>query len=209
MKRLKFLSLLLVAVSAVALTSCFGDDDDDNGLTPAEIQTAYNAVRGTHSGKLVYIDSLKSNEVTTDTLSAQWTVTSDSTMTFHSVPAKVFASVIADTTISHAVANLSPADINCYIGFISVSPVQWLINPMVVTYSSVYYNGGSHSVTVVFGQNNTWSFGQLATGTTASKQQLQLIAAALYVDGQQRSDGIAYANVARTTRMRPLMFYEN
>lgn len=206
MKRFKFLSLLLVALFAVTFTSCLNDDDDDSGLTPAEIQACYNATRGTHTGNLIYQKRMSNGNLATsaDTLSTSWNISTDSTMTFSNVPASALATAIADSTIMKAVAEQgSRQNINAYIGYVSASPVQWLINPTSVTYNNIYYGGASHKVTLVFYVNTSWSFGQL--NSSSNKQQIQIMVGALYIDDKIEDAGIVQIS---STRAKPFFFIE-
>lgn len=213
MKRFKFLSVLFLALSAVAFTSCLDDDDNDSrGLTPQEVQTAFDITRGSHSGNLIYAkwDYDKNANSKPDTLSGSWSINTDSTMTFRNVPSEVIASCVSDSTLRDAIAEQAPVNINAYIGYISLDPVQWLINPSTVTYSNLSYNGGTHKVSIVFAVNSSFSYGQAVAQSTASprKQQMQIIAAGLYVDDKLVDDGINYANIQRSQRIRALMFIE-
>lgn len=212
MKRIKFLSFLLIAMTAMVFTSCVDDDDDNNGLTPVEIQTAFNATRGTHTGNLLYAtwDSYSMPQAKVDTLSgATWSINTDSTMTFHNIPSSVISTVVADSAIQKAIAAQPARDLNCYIGYIRLNPsVQWLINPQTVTYDNLQYRGSNHKVSIVFAVNSSYSFGQLSTTNTGSKQQMQLIAAALYIDDKIVSDGIAQQTNQSSARLRALMFIE-
>lgn len=184
MKRIKFLGLLLLAVSAVAFTSCLSnDDDDDNSLSPAQVQTCYNAVKGSHSGKFFYQTGNNVNE--NDTLDATWEITSDSTLVIRSFPAKALASAFTNDELSQSLAEKPAQDITCRIGFIRVSPVQWLINPETVTYEDVSYNGTSHKLQVLFYINNFYSFG--AYNADSNVMQLQILAAGAYLDGKYDS----------------------
>lgn len=210
MKRIKFLSMFVIALSAMLFTSCMDDDDDNNGLSPQEQQTAYNAVKGIHTGNLIYAkwDANKRTSNITDTVQVSWSINSDTTMTLRNIPSSAIASAIADSTIMKAVSEQAPRNIDCYIGFIRLNPVQWLVNPTTVTYNNLEYNGGTHKVSVVFGFNTSWSFGQLTTTATSSKQQMQIVVAGLYVDDKLVNDGISYASAQSNQRVRAFIFSE-
>lgn len=194
MKKLKLLTLFFAAFAALTLTSCLNDDDDNTGLTAEQIQMAYNATRGSHSGKIIYTTGFdKDGKDVRDSANVSWDVTSDTVMYINNVPSKVLASVIADDDIRAAVETQGPQRIKCYINYINVSPyIQWLVNPVSVSFDNLEYNGAKHKVTIAFYANSNYSFGQLITSVTPNIQMMQFIAGALYVDDKINSEGINY-----------------
>lgn len=154
---------------------------------------AYNATRGSHKGKLYYTRGFnKDGKDVKDSVNVSWDVTSDTVMYINNVPSKVLASVIADDDIRAAVETQGPQRIKCYINYINVSPIQWLVNPVSVSFDNVVYNGAKHKVTIAFYVNSNYSFGQLITSVTPNIQMMQFIAGALYVDDKINSEGINY-----------------
>ncbi len=193
MKKFKLLTLLFAAFAALTLTSCLNDDDDNTGLTAEQIQMAYNATRGSHSGKIIYTTGFdKDGKDVKDSAKVSWDVTSDTVMYINNVPSKVLASVIADDDIRAAVETQGPQRIKCYINYINVSPIQWLVNPVSVSFDNLEYNGAKHKVTIAFYANSNYSFGQLITSVTPNIQMMQFIAGALYVDDKINSEGINF-----------------
>lgn len=193
MKKFKLLTLLFAAFAALTLTSCLNDDDDNTGLTAEQIQMAYNATRDSHSGKIIYTTGFdKDGKDVKDSANVSWDITSDTVMYINNVPSKVLASVIADDDIRAAVETQGPQRIKCYINYINVSPIQWLVNPVSVSFDNVEYNGAKHKVTIAFYANSNYSFGQLITSVTPNIQMMQFIAGALYVDDKINSEGINY-----------------
>lgn len=193
MKKFKLLTLFFAAFAALTLTSCLNDDDDNTGLTAEQIQMAYNATRGSHSGKIYYTTGFnKDGKDVKDSANVSWDVTSDTVMYINNVRAKALASVIADDNIRAAVEKQGPQRIKCYINYINVSPIQWLVNPVSVSFDNVEYNGAKHKVTIAFYVNSNYSFGQLITSVNSNIQMMQFIAGALYVDDKINSDGINY-----------------
>lgn len=210
MKKINLLSLLFMAFAAVMFTSCLDDDDDDNNaLTPDEIQTCFNTVRGGHTGMLIYQGRVANGNLRAknDTVNASWSIMTDSTMSFRSIPDSVIATVAQDTAIMNAISRQGGhKNIDAYIGFVKLSPVQWLINPMTVTYDNLDYRGGKHKVQIVFLTNSAYSFGQRVTDNGGkTRQVVQLIAAAMFIDGTQASEGIVQIG---TQRMKPFYFIE-
>lgn len=193
MKKFKLLTLFFAAFAALTLTSCLNDDDDNTGLTAEQIQMAYNATRGSHSGKIIYTTGFdKDGKDVKDSANVSWDVTSDTVMYINNVPSKVLASVIADDDIRAAVETQGPQRIKCYINYINVSPIQWLVNPVSVSFDNLEYNGAKHKVTIAFYANSNYSFGQLITSVTPNIQMMQFIAGALYVDDKINSEGINF-----------------
>lgn len=193
MKKFKLLTLFFAAFAALTLTSCLNDDDDNTGLTAEQIQMAYNATRGSHSGKIYYTTGFdKDGKDVKDSAVVSWDVTPDTVMYINNVPSKVLASVIADDDIRAAVETQGPQRIKCYINYINVSPIQWLVNPVSVSFDNLEYNGAKHKITIAFYANSNYSFGQLITSVTPNIQMMQFIAGALYVDDKINSEGINY-----------------
>ena len=193
MKKFKLLTLFFAAFAALTLTSCLNDDNDNTGLTAEQIQMAHNATKGLHSGKIIYTTGFnKDGKDVKDSAVVSWDVTSDTVMYINNVPAKVLASVIADDDIRAAVETQGPQRIKCYINYINVSPIQWLVNPVSVSFDNLEYNGAKHKVTIAFYANSNYSFGQLITSVTPNIQMMQFIAGALYVDDKINSEGINF-----------------
>ena len=207
MKRIKFLSLFFIAISAMVLTSCLNDDDDESysSLTPAEIMQCFNLTKGSHTGKLIYQRRASNGNflTTNDTIGGSWYISTDSTMSFRNVYASALASAIADTTIMKAVAQQMPVNISAKIGYVNVTPTQWIINPSPVTYDNVNYNGGTHKIELYFATNSTWSYGQASTKD--NKQGIQLVIWGMYVDGKPDETGIVQLG---NSRVKPLIFIE-
>lgn len=193
MKKFKLLTLFFAAFAALTLTSCLNDDDDNTGLTTEQIQMAFNATRGSHSGKIIYTTGFdKDGKDVKDSANVSWDINSDTVMYINNVPSKVLASVIADDDIRAAVETQEPQRIKCYINYINVSPIQWLVNPVSVSFDNLEYNGAKHKVTIAFYANSNYSFGQLITSVTPNIQMMQFIAGALYVDDKINSEGINF-----------------
>lgn len=189
MRTFKFFGIFLSAVLTVfGMSSCLNSDDDSTqSLTKEQIQQCYFAVAGPHSGKLVYVSGKADNgNSKTDSIPASWDVTSDSTMMLNNVSAKAIVSLLDTTSAEHkeirnAIAAQPSKPMNCYIGFVNMNPVQWLINPTGLTYN-VNYGGKDHEIKLVFMANNSYSFGQY--NSTSRIMQLQLIAYGAYIDGE-------------------------
>lgn len=193
MKSIKILSAVLLCAITLGFTSCMNDDDNNNSLTPAEVSQCYNAVKGTYTGKLIY-PSVNPNNTkdTADTLAANWTINTDSTMIIRNFPPKVLASAITNTEIKEALEKEAPKDLNCYIGFVRVSPVTFLINVQAPEYT-LTYGGKEHKAKIVFYGNSSYSFGVY----TAAKNtfEMQIIEARLYIDDNPTSyinNGVAF-----------------
>ncbi|MBP7767892.1 MAG: DUF4840 domain-containing protein [Prevotella sp.] len=185
MKHFKLFSLLLCGLAAMAFTSCL-NDDDDNKLTPAEIQQAYLAVAGNHNGKVVFqATNPKNSADKLDTLAASWNVTSDSTMTIYNVPISKLAPYINDDNLKAAIAQLPNATVQCFIGFTQLSPVTFLVNPNTLTYENLNYNGGTHKVQIGFYTSNYNSYG--AYNASSRMMGVQIIIGGIFIDGVYNS----------------------
>ena len=205
MRKLRLLGLcLLVAVSAITLTSCLNDDDDNNNnsMTPAEKAQSFQIVQGSYSGKVYAIgrNVQNGNSEATDSAELAWSINTDSTMIFHMVPARFLALAIDTTTTEHkairdAVLTQAPSEVNCAIGFYKyyqewTTYPFWFINPGSVTYN-VTVNGTSHKVVIGFWGNSTSSYGVFNATTKAMSSEILLAGAT--IDGVTPSVSISNA----------------
>ena len=108
MKNLKMLSMMFGCVAALCATfSSCTSDDGPKSLTKEEVQTAFLAVKGTHTGKIIYEAKNKDNvNDNADTLNISWEIATDSTLVVNNFPMKVIANYIADTELKEAVSNM-------------------------------------------------------------------------------------------------------
>ena len=89
--------------------------------------------------------------------------------------------------LKEAVSKLSPRTLNCVIQYVYVTPLQFLIGPANLDYE-LEYGGKTHKVQFRFYWNE-FSFGQYVS-SAKHPMEMQIWAAALYVDGNQTSYGI-------------------
>ena len=182
MKQFKLLSFVCCLMLAVVVSSCLSDDDNNQntGLTNAEKALCYTVVAGDYSGKLMYYNI----EQKIDTVDIAWRIPSDSILTVLQFPSAAVAGCVSSEPLKEALLEQPAQPLNCYIGFISASPVEFLINPLPLTYN-LHYSDADHQVQLLFYVNNTYSFGTY--DATTKRLGLQLLVGALYVDGQQSS----------------------
>lgn len=201
MKQLKFAILALGCIAALSLTSCLGDDNDNNqGLTPAEVGQCLTATKGSYQGKIYYQATNPENiNDAIDTLDVRWTVTADTTLIVQEFPAAVAAANIKGNNdeLKEALLEADPQPLNAYLGFYENDPISFLLYPLSVKYT-VFYGERTHSATVVFWVNN-YSYG--IYNQTSRLFEMQFVLAALYIDDDTdhnylASDlGIGTANV--------------
>lgn len=185
MKHLKLFSILLCGLTTLVFTSCL-NDDDNSGLTPEEVRIAYQMVKGTHSGNVIFVATNPDNtNDKTDTLAVTWEVLTDSTMIIHDLPISKIAANVTDTDLKNAIAALPDHDLNCYIGFTQSSPVVFLINPSLIEYPALSYGGATHKVQIGFYINNTSSFGMY--NATSGAMLMQVAVGGFYIDGKLNS----------------------
>ena len=190
MKKLTFIAFIGCIMAALSFTSCNSDSDNSyQGLTEAEIQQCFLATRGLYNGKVVFLAENKANvNDKKDTLNVNWEITTDSTMTISNFPVKALAEKITyNNELKEAVSKLSPRTLNCVIQYVYVTPLQFLIGPANLDYE-LEYGGTTHKVQFRFFWNN-YSFGQYVS-SAKHPMEMQIWAAALYVDGNQTSYGI-------------------
>ena len=190
MKKLTFIAFIGCIMAALSFTSCNSDSDNSyQGLTEAEIQQCFLATRGLYNGKVVFLAENKANvNDKKDTLNVNWEITTDSTMTISNFPVKALAEKIThNNELKEAVSKLSPRTLNCVIQYVYVTPLQFLIGPANLDYE-LEYGGKTHKVQFRFYWNE-FSFGQYVS-SAKHPMEMQIWAAALYVDGNETSYGI-------------------
>ena len=184
MKKLSIISVFVCCLAALCLTSC-NNDDSPRGLTPEEVKTAFLTVKGSYEGDLIYEKksdkAVKPGKADLDTLKTSWQIDTDSTLTIKAFPTKLLAARITDKALSEALTAQADVDLKCYIGFYSLTPVSFIINPIAPSYN-VKYDGKDHKIQIAFNVNSPYSFG--AYNSTKKQLQMQIVEAAIYVDGK-------------------------
>lgn len=172
-----------LAAVCVTLSSC-NDDDDEKALTPTEVQTAFNAVKGNHDGQLIYAaPNPKNLRDVTDTVNISWNIATDSTLIIRQFPVALLGNSVSDSTARKAIQTSKPQDILCNIEFVRLSPVSFYISPASVTLN-LNYGGKDHKVQIPFyGNRSTYSYGQ----QIAKDKSLfmQILEGPVYEDGKQ------------------------
>ena len=198
MKKIKLVTMAC-CVAAMGLTSCMNDSDDSGReLSKEELAYCLNTVKGTYQGDLIYIaKNVKDISDKTDTLKISWNIVNDSTMTIKNFPTRLLTDNISDEKLKAALAEAPNQDIECRIGFINSSPVQYLINPKAPSYN-INHDGAEHKIQVAFYANSTNSFGSL--NQTKKVLYMQIVEGAIYMDGKQTAyltDAIPFAFEAK------------
>lgn len=186
MKAIKFLSVAC-CIAAVSLTSCLSDSDSsDNSLTKADIAQCFAAVQGNHVGKLIYpAKNIKDVKDVTDTLDITWSVKTDSTMTIYDFPTRLLAinvDSVKGKDMKDAIMALPDQDLTCRIGFVSMNPIQFLINPVTPKFT-VKMGDGNHDIQPAFYGNNLYSYGSY--DYTKKEFYMQIIEGAIFLDGKE------------------------
>ena len=185
MKKLKFVTMAC-CVAAMGLTSCLNDSDDTRSeMSKEEVAFCLNKVKGTYDGNLIYVaKNVKDVNDNTDTLKISWNIANDSTMTIKSFPTRLLTDNISDEKLKAALAEAPNQDIECRIGFINSSPVQFLVNP-VSPVLKLNFEGAEHKIQPAFYVNSTNSFG---TFNQAKKElYMQIVEGAIFMDEKQTS----------------------
>ena len=103
MKKFKLLiSALVFCAAALSLNSCIKDDNKTKELTPEEISTAFNSVKGDYSGKAITRISTGVN----DTVPISWEIENDSLLTIKNIPANMMSYQITNEEIKKALASM-------------------------------------------------------------------------------------------------------
>ena len=160
-----------------------GGNNSYNSLSSAEKSYCANMVRGNYTGSLIYAaKNIKDVTDVTDTVAISWSIANDSTLTIHKFPSRLLAEQISDEALKSAIADYPDQDINCSIGFVTISPIQWLINPVAPSYK-VQFEGGEHEIHVAFYANSSTSFGRYTS--SSNKVEMQIIEGAIFMDKKE------------------------
>lgn len=176
-----------LTLSATSLTSCLGSgDDNQTKITKEEIQLAFAKVKGKHTGKLIYPQrEVKSAADRTDTLDISWTLTTDSTMVIHNVPVKALAENVTNADLRKLLLTAPNQDLKCNIGFYSVSPVAFVIQPTRLTYQ-LNDHGVSKKYEVGFYYNITGSIGVYYEKNGHTSMTMQIVQAVIREEGKEK-----------------------
>ncbi|HBN47386.1 MAG TPA: DUF4840 domain-containing protein [Prevotella sp.] len=190
MKKINLIALMICCLAAVTFTAC-NDDPGYKGLTPQEKTQAFNVVKGTYTGDLIYPSENPTNKSdVTDTVTVRWEIQSDSVMTIRNFPMALLANNITNKELAAALKAELPRDMKCYIDFTQVSPVTFFINPSLQSFT-LNYSGKNHLVQVAMLGNNIYSFG--AYDSSKKLLQMQIVEAAIYVNGILQKNALASA----------------
>ncbi len=180
MKRLKFITLMICCLAAVSLSSCL-NEDEYTGLTPEQKAAAFNTVKGTYEGDLIYPSQSASNKSdVTDTLKLKWEINTDSIMVIRNFPMSLLANNITNEDLAKALKAEQSRDLKCYINFTQVSPINFFVNPITPSFT-LKYNDKNHLVQIAMLTNKIYSFGTY--DSEKSLLQMQIVEAAVYVNG--------------------------
>lgn len=178
--------LMLVVFSSIALlgiTSCNLDNNNNKeGLTPAEVKAAFNSAKGNYTGK-VFFNKLNDNDnmsiLEKDSLPVSVTVNTDSTLIIKNLPLKVLTGQLEDKDLKSAIESLGTTDVLCYIAFIDNDPITLLVNPTPLSLN-INYKGKTQTFKTGFFINNRNSLAQLSGRDRLAIQIIQF--GSMYLD---------------------------
>lgn len=175
--------LMLVVFSSIALlgiTSCNLDNNNKEGLTPAEVKAAFNSVKGNYTGKVFFNklnDSISILEK--DSLPVSVTINTDSTLIIKNLPLKVLTGQLENKDLKSAIESLGTTDVLCYIAFIDNDPITLLVNPTPLSLN-INYKGKTQTFKTGFFINNRNSVAQLSGRDRLAIQIIQF--GSMYLD---------------------------
>lgn len=188
MKKSTLFAIAFGCLTAFGITSCIESDDNSNssnGLTAAQKAQCYALVKGQYTGQLIYWDVNAEDLLDqTDTISAKWAITNDSTLIIENFPARLLADNLNYKSMKDALAEAPDQTLTCYINFVNTTPVEFLAHPYTLEYN-LNYGGRDHVVDVAFYVNTTYSFGSY--DVTNGSLEIQIIEGMIFEDGQQTS----------------------
>ena len=178
MKKFNLLiSALVFCAAALSLNSCIKDDNKTKDLTPEEISTAFNSVKGSYTGKAITRISTGVN----DTVPISWDIDCDSLITIKNIPANMLSYQITNDEIKKALADMPPFDLTLKLKFVRTSPATFIINPKTPAFK-INYGGKEHLLQVAFYIDNNYSYGQYYVD--GKSLMMQVIGAGAYIDGE-------------------------
>ncbi|MBP5715028.1 MAG: DUF4840 domain-containing protein [Prevotella sp.] len=183
MKNLKLIFLGLGCMAALSLTSCLKDDDNNNnGLSQAQIAQCVNAVRGSYTGKLVYYKT----STDFDTVDVSWSIGADTMLVINAFPAKAFAEIVSDNDLKNALMESNThGELKCYLGFYQYdTQVQFLLAPLQVDFP-VFYKDATHTLSLYFW---TDSYSSGYKDTSSGAMEAMLVMAAAYLDNNENKN---------------------
>ena len=187
MKTKTLISTMMGCLAALCLTSCLSDNDDikdtSASLTLADIALCFQAVEGHYTGDLIHSDITSDpTSYASDTIVGTWYIPTDSTLIITNFPSRLLAENISNPDLKEALAAEPDQTINCKIGFVTKDPIQFLVNPAVLTYN-LHYGSSDHKVQVAFLANSGYSFGNY--DALKNELSMQIVEGGLYIDGLQ------------------------
>ena len=140
---------MICCLTAMFITSCLGNDDDNNKqITPAEAKACMQTMRGVYTGKLYYLHTNDTNQVTsTDSLNAGWIV-NDSLVIINNYPTKALAEHVTNASMKAALLNAVQQPLICEVGITNTSPIEFLVNPRPMKFK-LNYDGEDHEIAAV------------------------------------------------------------
>ena len=195
MKNLKLIFLGLGCIAALSLTSCIDDNNDDNGLTKAQISQCLTAVVGNYSGKMIYAANNPADIADKqDTLDINWTITSDTIVTIKDFPAKAIAENIVNIDLKTALQEQNPKqDIKCLMAFVLNDPyIEFVLGPQKAEFP-VFYKDQTHTLSVYFWTD--YSYGDKAL--SSNLMVLHMTMGAVFLDTDEETN-LASSTGAKT-----------
>ncbi|MBO4720629.1 MAG: DUF4840 domain-containing protein [Prevotella sp.] len=197
MKNLKLIFLALGCMAALSLTSCLKSDDDNNdkGLSKAEISECFAGVRGSYTGKLIY--ETRNLQSPTDTIDVSWSVGTDTLLVLRHFPVNAVAAQINDVDLKKALTETNfLSELKCYLGFYKYDTnVMFYIAPMQIDIP-VFYKGTTHTLSVYF-WSSAYSYGYKNTKT--GDMEVQILMAAAYLDDNENTNYLNSSTSALAT----------
>ena len=199
MKKNKLLLLLFVLLTAVSLTSCLGAGEDSVRRqlpTQAEIDAAFNVMKGNYQGKLICyaFDEQYGGWKKDDSIASNWEITSDTTLLIKHFPTKFLAKSVTNVSLKQAIEALPAQDLNFKISIRQARPsaTGFYIVPLLADLGNLTYDGASHQIGVRFIWNES-TIGKFDPST--KRMGVRLIENGIYVDKVRKDDVYRAGNI--------------
>jgi hypothetical protein len=184
----------LLPLTSCLFFSCLSDSDENSnqGLSKAEINQCVTNTRGEYSGYLVY--PARNPTVSTDqadTLTINWTITSDTTLVVSHFPGKTIAeNITRNNELKAAMIEQNPTQqLLCDMAFYAADPtIMFVLGPHKMEFP-VYYKDATHTVKAYFWSNTVSEILSNGAVDPSNKEMVaRIVLGAVYLDDDENTN---------------------
>lgn len=190
MKKIKYLSLFLIAgLFPFVLSSCLGDDDDN----PFKIDPAYyRSMVGNYSGSVQYINTVDEKSEVVKVEGVSMSITADSVIRVAGIPAEAFTKNIKDEAIKNAIAAAPSPAIKAKFVIYSAGAgenIGFVAYPETVEFKNITVGEATHDYKIEFFVPSNG-----VTNAAVTLAGVEFYMATLYEDGVEKQRFATYSS---------------